>query len=142
MGANMADVTIAASTIAGGNSVSRSSDANTRSRADALRQSPSSGSDNLAFTKQVATAGGAEVATQSAAEEPGTEEPGNGSLSTSIQLILAETRTRDDQSTFADKSILGKALTSYTSVQASVRETISLAKITASATAPRIGETA
>jgi len=137
MGANMADVTIAASTIAGGNSVSRSSDANTRSRADALRQSSGSNSANLAFSKQVATVGSSEVATQPAAEEPG-----NGSLSTSIQLILAETRTRDDQSTFADKSILGKALNSYTNVQASVRETISLAKITASASAPRIGETA
>ena len=137
MGANMAEVTSAANSIAGRNSLARSGDASTRSRAEALRQTSSPSSKNLAFSNQVAIAGGADVAVQPVAEKFGQE-----AHSASTQLILAETRTREDQSPFADKSVLGSALNSYNRVQASVRETISLAKVAASATVPRIGETA
>jgi len=141
MGANMAEVTNAASSIAGRNSLARSSDASTRSRAETLRQSSSPDSGNLSFSTQVATADGVGVGV-GVAGQPVAEKFGQETPSTSTQLILAETRTREDQSPYADKSILGSALNSYNNVQASVRETIGLAKITASATIPRLGETA
>ncbi len=137
MGANMADATIAATSIASSNTTARSNGANHRSRADALRQVSAPGSNNFAFTKQITVTNDQEAATQQLA----TAEPGNGLLSKGSQLILAETRTQEDQSSFADKSVLDKALNSYSRSQSSVLETISLALLSSRPTTTRIGET-
>lgn len=137
MGANMADATIAATSVASSNTATRSGGAHQRSRADALRQVSAPGSNNFAFSKQVTVANGQDTADQQSA----TPEPGNGLLSTGSQFILAETRTQEDQSTFADKSVLDKALNSYSRSQNSVLETISLALLSSRAATTRIGET-
>lgn len=137
MGANMADGSIAASSLAGGKTLTRSDSAATRSRADALRQFSSSGSHNSSFGKAATSVSEPGLVTA----QPAVAEPGNGMLSTSAQLILAETRTQEGQSTFANKSTLDKALSSYNDSQTSVRETMSLSILTARATEPRTGET-
>jgi len=137
MGANMADATIATTSVAGSSTAARSNGANQRSRADALRQVSAPRPNSFAFTKQIVAASDQEPAPQQLA----TADPGNGLLSTGSQLVLAETRTQEDQSSFADKSVLDKALDSYGRSQSSVLETIGLALLSSGPTTSRTGET-
>lgn len=136
MGANMAETTIAATSVVGGKTPARSGGVNPRSRADALRQTSAANSNTFAFSKQIAVANDQ----QPAAQQTTAAEPGRGLLSTGSQLILAQTRTQDDQSSFADKSVLDTALNSYSRSQSSVIETISLSMLSSRATTDRIGE--
>jgi len=137
MGANMADGSIAAGAVSGSKALARSSDVTTRSRADALRHLSTSGSNTSAFAKSANSV----AAPESGAAEIKVAEPGKGMLSTSIQLILAETRTQENQAAYTDKPTLDKALNSYNDSQTSVRETMSLAVLTGSANDRRVGET-
>lgn len=137
MGANMADGSITAGAVAGSKSLARSSDVTTRSRADALRHLSASGSSRLAFAKSAESA----AAPDPVANEIKVAEPGKGMLSTSIQLILAETRTQENQAAYTDKPTVDKALNSYNDSQTSVRETMSLAVLSGSPHDRRAGET-
>ena len=49
---------------------------------------------------------------------------GNGLLSTSVQILLAETRSQEALAPFAPSSRFGQAINSYTETQSQVRETI------------------
>ncbi len=124
----MADASIAAGAAAGNNSISRTSSASGQSRVNALRPVSALAPTPQAFTHSLAVARPIEV------EAPPpviASEPGAARLSSNVKLILAETRTQEDQSDFVDRSTLDQATNSYAQGQAAVRETIGIAQIAA-----------
>ncbi len=133
----MADVTAAAGSAAGVNTVSRPGGgpggASGSSRVGALRPVSAVAPTAQSFAQSFAIA-------RPAADEkpaPAKPEPGTGRLSSSVQLILAETRAQEDQSDFIDRSTLDHAANSYAQSEASVRETIGLAQIAAATAVAR-----
>ncbi len=130
VGAIMADATVAAGIAAGTNNISRSSGASGTQRVSPLRPvsavapTPQAFTQNLAFVQTTEQ----EQSPASVAQAP---EPGASRLSSTVQLILAETREQEEQSTFVDRSVLDQATSSYAQSQESVRETIGLARIAA-----------
>lgn len=124
----MADASIAAGAAAGGSNISRTPSASGQGRVSALRPVSALAPTPQAFTQNLAVARPIEV------EAPAvvvTAEPGTARLSSNVQLILAETRTLEDQSDFVDRSTLDQAASSYAQGQAAVRETIGFAQIAA-----------
>lgn len=138
----MADGSIATNSFAGSKVPARTGSSTPRSRTDALGgfsapNSYANQSNELSFPKAVATSGNLEAAPQQAQ----VAEPGNGMLSTSSQLLLAETRTQETLSLVADKSTLDQALNRYTQSQTSVIETMGLSLLTGGTAAVATGET-
>lgn len=124
----MADASIAAGAAAGSSSISRAAGASGQGRVGALRPVSALAPTPQAFTQNLAFARPAEVEAPLAVT---TSEPGTARLSSNVQLILAETRTLEDQSEFVDRSTLDQAANSYAQGQAAVRETIGFAQIAA-----------
>lgn len=123
----MADGSITAGIAAGGSAAARAKGVATPSRVNALR--PASAINSAAhYFNQSTDAAHTPDNTAITVQAP---EPGNARLSSNIQLILAETRAQEDQSSFLDRSTLDQAVNSYTQSQASVRETIGLAQLSA-----------
>ncbi|MBO6504970.1 MAG: hypothetical protein JJ850_16750 [Kordiimonadaceae bacterium] len=124
----MADASIAAGAAAGSSSISRTSGASGQGRVSALRPVSALAPTPQAFSQNLAIARPIEV---EAPTQVITSEPGTARLSSNVQLILAETRTQEDQSDFVDRSTLDQAANSYAQGQAAVRETIGIAQIAA-----------
>lgn len=133
----MADGSIAAGSIAGSKTLARTAGFPSRSRADVLGQLSTAGSNEVGFRSTVAASNSPDPTPQ----QPLVAEPGNGMLSTSSQLLLAETRTQENLSTVADKSTLDKALGRYSESQTSVIETMGLSLLTGGTTTTQTGET-
>lgn len=123
----MADATVAAGSAAGISNISRTNGASGTQRVSPLRPVSAVAPTPQAFTQNLAFQRDIEI------EQPAPVilEPGIGRLSSSVQLILAETRTQEELSEFVDRSVLDQATNSYAQSQASVRETIGLASIAA-----------
>lgn len=123
----MADATVATGAVVGGNTVSRPGGASGSPRVGALRPVSAVAPTSQSFTQAFAV-------TRQGGEEPPapiSAEPGIGRLSSSVQLILAETRTQEEQSDFVDRSTLDQATLSYAQSQEAVRETIGFNKLAA-----------
>lgn len=127
MGADMADGAVTAGLSAGGNTITRAGGASTQSRVNALRPVSAVAPTAQAFTQALNIPHSAEI---EAVITP-SPEPGNGRLSSGVQLILAETRAQEDQSDFIDRSTLDQATLSYAQSQEAVRETIGFTKLAA-----------
>lgn len=127
----MADASIAAGAAANVSSVSRTQSAGGPGRVSALRPVSALAPTPQAFSQNLALARPIEVEPSTPVAAP---EPGAAKLSSSVQLILAETRTLEGQSDFVDRSTLDQAASSYSRGQAAVRETIGLAQIAAANT--------
>ena len=124
----MAEASIAAGAAVGSSNISRTSGASGSGRVSALRPVSALAPTPQAFSQNLAVARPLEVE----ATAPVTfTEPAAARLSSTTQLILAETRAQEDQSDFIDRSTLGQAVSSYAQGQAAVRETIGFAQIAA-----------
>lgn len=124
----MAEASIAAGAAVGGSNISRTSGASGSGRVSALRPVSALAPTPQAFSQNLAIARPIEVE----APAPTTfTEPAAARLSSTTQLILAETRAQEDQSDFVDRSTLDQAVNSYAQGQAAVRETIGFAQIAA-----------
>ena len=133
VGAIMADATVAAASAAGINNIARTNSASGAQRVSPLRPVSAVAPTPQAFTQNLAFLPNLEVESPETAASI-TPDPGNARLSSSVQLILAETRTQEDLSDFVDRSTLDQAASSYLRSQASVQETIGLAQIAAANT--------
>lgn len=132
MGAIMANAAVAAGLAAAGSNIIRPGGAATKSRVDAVRPVAQANSSGQGFANAVTIA----VAAESQTARTVGFEPGKGMLTNGVQLILAETRAQEDAAAFTDRSSVDRALTSYSETQASIRETIGLAKIRAGSAPP------